>query len=294
MKKLIRKIILLIIICMIVIFMSGKVNAAEENKLKIKIDTDASEAMETKRIYAYISLIEFNNVELNEPMAIGGTLNYDENIFESVEFEGLNNWNAEYNPESKKILLDSSKIKENDNILKITFNIKDVSKSFVTDIKLTDIELSNNVDVDMTGLNLNARVSVTINDENDNSQEPNNPEDDNNQDENAGNNDNNNESDNEQNSSEDVNNDNNENDNNNGENNQNNNQNGNVNNNNNNNQNGEQNNNKEPDKIEKVEDLTTSKDPLPQTGVNYTIVGVIISVFILGVLAFIGFKRLEK
>ena len=277
MKKLIRKIILLIIICMIVIFMSGKVNAAEENKLKIKIDTDASEAMETKRIYAYISLIEFNNVELNEPMAIGGTLNYDENIFESVEVEGLNNWNAEYNPESKKILLDSSKIKENDNILKITFNIKDVSKSFVTDIKLTDIELSNNVDVDMTDLNLNARVSVTINDENDNNPEPNNPEEDNNQDESAGNNDNN------------------ENDNNNGENNQNNNQSGNVNDNNNDsNQNGEQNNNKEPDKIEKVEDLTTSKDPLPQTGVNYTIVGVIISVFILGVLAFIGFKRLEK
>ena len=294
MKKIIKKTVILLIAFIFILITSNVVNAAGTGSLTIKISPDASEAIENKKVYVYLSLTNFNNVETNEPMALTGVLNYDKNIFENVTVEGLNNWIAGYNPENGNLTLDTSSIKEDSNIAKITLDVKDTSKSFTSDIKLNSITLTNGENVDMTDLNLNARVSVTINDENDNSQEPNNPEDDNNQDESAGNNDNNNESDNEQNSSEDVNNDNNENDNNNGENNQNNNQNGNVNNNNNNNQNGEQNNNKEPDKIEKVEDLTTSKDPLPQTGVNYTIVGVIISVFILGVLAFIGFKRLEK
>ena len=290
MKKIIKKTVTLLIVFIFLLITSNVVNAEGTGSLTIKISPDASEAIENKKVYVYLSLTNFNNVETNEPMALTGVLNYDKNIFENVTVEGLNNWIAGYNPENGNLTLDTSSIKENSNIAKITLDVKDTSKSFTSDIKVNNITLTNGENVDMTDLNLNARVSITINDENDNSQEPNNPEDDNNQDESAGNNDNNNESDNEQNPSEDVNNDNNEN-----ENNQNNNQSGNVNDNNNDsNQNGEQNNNKEPDKIEKVEDLTTSKDPLPQTGVNYTIVGVIISVFILGVLAFIGFKRLEK
>lgn len=294
MKKIIKKTVILLIAFIFILITSNVVNAEGTGSLTIKISPDASEAIENKKVYVYLSLTNFNNVETNEPMALTGVLSYDKDIFENVTVEGLNNWIAGYNPENGNLTLDTSSIKENSNIAKITLDVKDTSKSFTSDIKVNNITLTNGENVDMTDLNLNARVSITVNDGDDNNPEPNNPEDDNNQDESAGNNDNNNESDNEQNSSEDVNNDNNENDNNNGENNQNNNQNGNVNNNNNNNQNGEQNNNKEPDKIEKVEDLTTSKDPLPQTGVNYTIVGVIISVFILGVLAFIGFKRLEK
>ena len=289
MKKIIKKTVILLIAFIFLLITSNVVNAEGTGSLTIKISPDASEAIENKKVYVYLSLTNFNNVETNEPMALTGVLNYDKNIFENVTVEGLNNWIAGYNPENGNLTLDTSSIKENSNIAKITLDVKDTSKSFTSDIKVNNITLTNGENVEMTDLNLNARVSVTINDENDNNPEPNNPEEDNNQDESAGNNDNNNENDNEQNPSEDVNNDNNEN-----ENNQNNNQNGNVNNNNNNNQNGEQNNNKEPDKIEKVEDLTTSKDPLPQTGVNYTIVRVIISVFILGVLAFIGFKRLEK
>lgn len=277
MKKIIKKTVILLIAFIFILITSNVVNAAGTGSLTIKISPDASEAIENKKVYVYLSLTNFNNVETNEPMALTGVLSYDKDIFENAIVEGLNNWVSGYNSENGNITLDTSSIKEDSNIAKITLDVKDISKSFTSDIKLNSITLTNGENVDMTDLNLNARVSVTINDENDNNPEPNNPEEDNNQDESAGNNDNN------------------ENDNNNGENNQNNNQSGNVNDNNNDsNQNGEQNNNKEPDKIEKVEDLTTSKDPLPQTGVNYTIVGVIISVFILGVLAFIGFKRLEK
>ena len=285
MKKFIKRTIVFIIIILAVVFMSKTVKAVDESKLKIKIETDVSEAIENKKIYAYISLIEFNNVQTSEPMAMTGTLNYDESIFESVEVEGLNNWHAEYNSESKKILLDASSIIEDDNIIKITFNVKDVSKSFSTDIKITDIELSNDVDVDMSGLNLNSRVSITVEDENNSNQEPNNPDDNNNNEQNpdnGSNEENNDDNNNEENNNlndEDQNSQNNDN---------------NQEENTNNNQNNQENDNKEPDKIEKVEDLTTSKDPLPQTGVSYTIFGVIIAVFVLGVLAFIGFRRIEK
>ena len=191
MKKIIKKTVILLIAFIFILITSNVVNAAGTGSLTIKISPDASEAIENKKVYVYLSLTNFNNVETNEPMALTGVLSYDKDIFENVTVEGLNNWIAGYNPENGNLTLDTSSIKENSNIAKITLDVKDTSKSFTSDIKVNNITLTNGENVDMTDLNLNARVSITVNDGDDNNPEPNNPEDDNNQDESAGNNDNN-------------------------------------------------------------------------------------------------------
>ena len=288
MKRLIKKLTAIITFCIVILTTSGIVNAAGTGSLTIKITPDASKAIEDKKVYVYLSLTNFENVETSEPMALTGVLNYDKNIFENATFEGLNNWIAGFNPENGNITLDTSSITENANIARITLDVKDVSKSFTTDIKVNDITLTNGENVDMQNMNLNARVSITVGQEQENPDD-NNQNNNNNQDEEDNSNTNGNEENNNQQE-------NNQNDNNYENNNQENNDNQDLNNNNNNNNGNNQNNNnnQETDKIEKVEDLTTSKDPLPQTGVNYTIVGIIISVFILGVISLIGFKRLEK
>lgn len=291
MKRLIKKLTAIITFCIVILTTSGIVNAAGTGSLTIKITPDASKAIEDKKVYVYLSLTNFENVETSEPMALTGVLNYDKNIFENAIFEGLNNWIAGFNPENGNITLDTSSITENANIARITLDVKDVSKSFTTDIKINNLTLTNGKNIDMSDVNLTARVNVNI--QSDNEQDNNNQEEDNTNDEQNDNNQNDSNNDENEDSG------NNDQEQNNNENNQNNEQDENENNNNNgagNINNGDNNNNQEnnPEKIEKVEDLTTSKDPLPQTGVNYTIVAVIIAVSLIGLLAFLGFRKLEK
>ena len=277
MKKVNFKFSVCTLIVMLIISMFSIVKATN-GSLTVKITPDASKANTDQKVYVTLSLKDFNNVETTWPMAAEGTLEYDKTIFSNVSIEGLNGWSASIN-QSGKILLDTSSVKENTDIAKITLTIKDSKASFTTDIKVNSFALTNGTDsednenVNVENMNLTAKVTVTINssDEEDDTEKPVEDEDktedddsenkddtdkptdeDNKQDENVNNNQNNSENNNEQSGIK---------------------------------------NETKGNTIEKVEDLSVAKDPIPQTGVNYTIVGVISIIIIVAIIAFIRYKK---
>ncbi len=276
MKKVNLKFIVSTIILMLIISIASAVKAAN-GSLTVKITPDASKAITDQKVYVTLSLKDFNNVETTWPMAAEGNLEYDKTIFSNVSIEGLNGWSASIN-QSGKILLDTASVKDNTDIAKITLTIKDSKASFSTDIKVTSFALTNGTDsednenVNIENMNLTAKVTVKVNNnEEDNTQKPG-------EDENEGNNNNvNNEPTEDEDNKQDEN----------------------VNNNQSNNQNDDKNNNEQSgtkneikgNTIEKVDDLTVAKDPIPQTGFNYTIVGVIAIIIIVSIIAFIRYKK---
>ena len=280
MKKVNLKFIVSTIIIMLIISIASAVKAAN-GSLTVKITPDASKAITDQKVYVTLSLKDFNNVETTWPMAAEGNLEYDKTIFSNVSIEGLNGWSASIN-QSGKILLDTASVKDNTDIAKISLTIKDSKASFSTDIKVTSFALTNGTDsednenVNIENMNLTAKVTVKVNNnEEDNTQKPGEDED---KTENDGNNNNvNNEPTEDEDNKQDEN----------------------VNNNQSNNQNDDKNNNEQSgtkneikgNTIEKVDDLTVAKDPIPQTGFNYTIVGVIAIIIIVSIIAFIRYKK---
>ena len=285
MKKVNLKFIVSLIILLLVISLTSITKAAN-GSLTVRITPDASKAITDKEVYVTLSLTDFNNVETTWPMAGQGTLEYDETIFEEVSIEGLNGWSASINP-SGVILLDTASVTDGDEIAKITLTIKDSATTFSTEINVNSFNLTNgddgegNENVNVENMNLTARVTV-----NDQSGSDDNTETPGTGTENPGNNENPGTTepptDNENNPTDDSQNNNqgNNNDNNNQENNNNSNNNGNS-------DDGKE----EPNTIEKVEDLTVAKDKLPQTGTSYVIFGVIALVLMIGIIAFIRYKK---
>lgn len=285
MKKVNLKFIVSLIILLLVISLTSITKAAN-GSLTVRITPDASKAITDKEVYVTLSLTDFNNVETTWPMAGQGTLEYDETIFEEVSIEGLNGWSASINP-SGVILLDTASVTDGDEIAKITLTIKDSATTFSTEINVNSFNLTNgddgegNENVNVENMNLTARVTV-----NDQSGSDDNTETPGTGTENPGNNENPGTTepptDNENNPTDDSQN------NNQGNNNENNNQ---ENNNNSNNNGNSDDGKEEPNTIEKVEDLTVAKDKLPQTGTSYVIFGVIALVLMIGIIAFIRYKK---
>lgn len=285
MKKVNLKFIVSLIILLLVISLTSITKAAN-GSLTVRITPDASKAITDKEVYVTLSLTDFNNVETTWPMAGQGTLEYDETIFEKVSIEGLNGWSASMN-QSGVILLDTASVTDGDEIAKITLTIKDSATTFSTEINVNSFNLTNgddgegNENVNVENMNLTARVTV-----NDQSGSDDNTETPGTGTENPGDNENPGTTepptDNENNPTDDSQN------NNQGNNNENNNQ---ENNNNSNNNGNSDDGKEEPNTIEKVEDLTVAKDKLPQTGTSYVIFGVIALVLMIGIIAFIRYKK---
>lgn len=285
MKKVNLKFIVSLIILLLVISLTSITKAAN-GSLTVRITPDASKAITDKEVYVTLSLTDFNNVETTWPMAGQGTLEYDETIFEKVSIEGLNGWSASMN-QSGVILLDTASVTDGDEIAKITLTIKDSATTFSTEINVNSFNLTNgddgegNENVNVENMNLTARVTV-----NDQSGSDDNTETPGTGTENPGDNENSGTTepptDNENNPTDDSQN------NNQGNNNENNNQ---ENNNNSNNNGNSDDGKEEPNTIEKVEDLTVAKDKLPQTGTSYIIFGVIALVLMIGIIAFIRYKK---
>lgn len=285
MKKVNLKFIVSLIILLLVISLTSITKAAN-GSLTVRITPDASKAITDKEVYVTLSLTDFNNIETTWPMAGQGTLEYDETIFEKVSIEGLNGWSASMN-QSGVILLDTASVTDGDEIAKITLTIKDSATTFSTEINVNSFNLTNgddgegNENVNVENMNLTARVTV-----NDQSGSDDNTETPGTGTENPGDNENPGTTepptDNENNPTDDSQN------NNQGNNNENNNQ---ENNNNSNNNGNSDDGKEEPNTIEKVEDLTVAKDKLPQTGTSYIIFGVIALVLMIGIIAFIRYKK---
>ena len=277
MKELKLKLITVLLIMVLMLMTSVEVFGAT-GSLTVRWVPDVSNAIEGKEVKVTLSITDFSNVDTSLPLIGSATLQYDTSIFSSIKVEGKNSWAATQGGENTLLLESpmSGTINEGE-IATITLTINSNVTTFDTEIKLNSFELTNddgmeeeeaNIDISNMNLTATARVNSGSDNEADN---PQNPSDDNN-----------NQGSTETPDAEDPSDDNQNNDQNNNQDEENPND---------NNSEADDDQNAGANEIEKVEDLTVAKDPIPQTGTNYIAIAIIALVVLIGIIAFIRYKK---
>lgn len=106
---------------------SNTIKTENQNKPTIEVKIDASGTIEqgNNTYIIKISLGKFDDVEENKVMAFQTSLEYDENLVESIAVKGINNWVLSYDENSKILLGDVDKAKANQEIGQIEITLKE-------------------------------------------------------------------------------------------------------------------------------------------------------------------------
>lgn len=280
MKKVNFKFILSTIIMIALIALSTSSFAAT-GSLTVSFVPDVSKAISDKEVSVTLSFIDFNNVDTSLPMAAQANLQYDSTVFSGATIEGLNGWSATLNSENK-ILIESS-LSSNPTegaVAIVKLAIKDNVTTFNTNITINSLDITNTdgmsdeePNIDISNMSLTARATVSSTGEGSNEEESDTetPTEDTPTDEPTEDQGNNNDANKDENNNEQE------------------------------TPNKPQNTNetttdgvKEPEanSIGQVGDLTVAKDPIPQTGVSYIVLGVIALVVVVGTIAFLRYKNM--
>lgn len=140
-----NKIIMTILIIAMILTI-GTISSFAEGEANIKLNLNGQTTIneDTKTVELTLSLGDFTGVEDGATLGYQATLEYDENMFQSVEVEGLNGWTANYESSTKVLLGDVDRANPNTDITKITLTLKDdvqpgtEGKVQINNILLTD------------------------------------------------------------------------------------------------------------------------------------------------------------
>lgn len=140
-----NKIIMTILIIAMILTI-GTISSFAEGEANIELNLNGQTTIneDTKTVELTLSLGDFTGVEDGATLGYQATLEYDENMFQSVEVEGLNGWTANYESSTKVLLGDVDRANPNTDITKITLTLKDdvqpgtEGKVQINNILLTD------------------------------------------------------------------------------------------------------------------------------------------------------------
>ena len=140
-----NKIIMAILIIAMILTI-GTISSFAEGEANIELNLNGQTTIneDTKTVELTLSLGDFTGVEDGATLGYQATLEYDENMFQSVEVEGLNGWTANYESSTKVLLGDVDRANPNTDITKITLTLKDdvqpgtEGKVQINNILLTD------------------------------------------------------------------------------------------------------------------------------------------------------------
>jgi len=129
-KILVSSIIILIILSIAISSYAVEVggDTQEEVTPKIEVKFKAAENNNENTIKLVLSLGKFTAIKENAMIGYEAKLNYEEEIFETVEakdVKGLNGWTATYSPITKAIIGDPIVGKEDTEIAEITLTLKE-------------------------------------------------------------------------------------------------------------------------------------------------------------------------
>ncbi len=130
---------------------------------KAEVEIKPLKSNDRKTIILTLSVGKFTNVKENATLGYETILNYEEDIFETVEAEdvkGLNAWTATYSPTTKAIIGDPIVGAENTDITEITLHLKDGIEAENTTISLTNFLLSDDGENDLYTSDLPIEISI--------------------------------------------------------------------------------------------------------------------------------------
>lgn len=124
------------------------------------LDTqDISISKENNTFEIILKLGEFINIESTDVLGYTAIIDYDTSIIDYIDVIGQNGWNVEYNSSNNKIVGDTTNAKQNTDITKIIFHVKEdkLNQKTSTKIKLSKIEISDG------NLKIETQREVTVN-----------------------------------------------------------------------------------------------------------------------------------
>ena len=155
--------------------------AEEGTNIELNLNGQTTINEDAKTVVLTLSLGDFTGIESGATLGYQGTLEFDENMFQSVEVEGLNGWTANYESSTKVLLGDVDRANPNTDITKITLTLKDnvkpgtEGKVQINNILLTDgdndftfnkevtVKVEEKADTPSTGNNTNNENTVNNN-----------------------------------------------------------------------------------------------------------------------------------
>lgn len=140
-----KKILISFIITVMAISICNFSYAETEPNIELNLTKEQTITQEDKTVILTLSFGKFMAIEENPLLGYEAILEYDENIFEKVTIEGLNGWVVNYSDMTKRIVSDPKVGKENTDIAKLTFTLKEEVKLGTATIKLKDILLSDDI-----------------------------------------------------------------------------------------------------------------------------------------------------
>lgn len=156
-----KKIITSIIILLMIICISQISYATESISLDLTMSTDISPS--TKTIELTINLGEFTDIPENPIMGYESILEYNPNIFSSVEVEGQNGWTAQFTESTGRLMGETNTTGvANTSIAKIILTLKEDAPSGETKINLKDILLTVQTNDKELDFNYEKEVKILI------------------------------------------------------------------------------------------------------------------------------------
>lgn len=154
MKKIVR---ISLILSIIALMLCAIQNVYAASNCKIDMQTDKNEYLKGDKV---IINVKMTNVQSEMGItAMGGTLKYDESSLQLDKIEGQNGWTTPfYNKENGKMASDNNTPNKSDeNVLKITFTVKD-DKNSNANVSIEDVTASDSTLIKMD----NVSKSITI------------------------------------------------------------------------------------------------------------------------------------
>lgn len=164
MKKIVR---ISLILSIIALMLCAIQNVYAASNCKIDMQTDKNEYLKGDKV---IINVKMTNVQSEMGItAMGGTLKYDESSLQLDKIEGQNGWTTPfYNKENGKMASDNNTPNKSDeNVLKITFTVKD-DKNSNANISIEDVTASDSTLIRMDNVSKNITIKKNSEENNNN------------------------------------------------------------------------------------------------------------------------------
>ncbi len=158
-----KKVLMLIVIISIFVIIFNYCIAAEAKNIELNVQDQITVEEGTETLEVIVGLGEFTGIEDNVVLGLEAQLEYNENMFTSIEAEGTNGWIVTYEPATKVLVgeVTSAIAKSNTNIAKITLKLKSgLTAGTEGEIKLNNVILSGGGEDEKFEFNKIVKVAV--------------------------------------------------------------------------------------------------------------------------------------
>lgn len=158
-----KKVLMLIVIISIFVIIFNYCIAAEAKSIELNVQDQITVEEGTETLEVIVGLGEFTGIEDNVVLGLEAQLEYNENMFTSIEAEGTNGWIVTYEPATKVLVgeVTSAIAKSNTNIAKITLKLKSgLTAGTEGEIKLNNVILSGGGEDEKFEFNKIVKVAV--------------------------------------------------------------------------------------------------------------------------------------